>query len=77
MSILNSSQPPYIEISNIIRDRIRTNIYCPGDKLPSYVSIAKTFKVAPNTAKAAIRVLKEEGLVIVQHGRGIFVKGKN
>lgn len=75
MSVLNSSEPPYIQISNIIRDQIRTRIYSPGDRLPSYGNISDSFGVSPNTAKAAMKLLKEEGLITIQHGKGTFVKG--
>ncbi len=48
----------------------------PGDKLPSERELARRFSTARNTAREAIRLLTEEGLVTAQHGRGVFVREK-
>jgi GntR family transcriptional regulator len=48
----------------------------PGDKLPSERELARRFGTARNTAREAIRLLTEEGLVTAQHGRGVFVREK-
>jgi len=46
----------------------------PGDKLPSERQLAAEHGSARNTAREAINVLQTEGLVDVQHGRGVYVR---
>jgi GntR family transcriptional regulator len=46
----------------------------PGDKLPSERALAQEYGTARNTAREAIRILAEAGLVTAEHGRGVFVR---
>lgn len=46
----------------------------PGDRLPSERALAEQHGTARNTAREAIRILAEQGLVTAQHGRGVFVR---
>ena len=46
-----------------------------GQKLPAQKQLAKTYGVAPMTVASAIRVLRDEGLLVSSHGRGVFVRG--
>lgn len=45
-----------------------------GAKLPSERVLAADHNVARNTARAAVQLLADEGLVEAQHGRGVFVR---
>lgn len=45
-----------------------------GDKLPSDRDLAARYGTARNTAREAISLLQGEGLVVAQHGRGVFVR---
>lgn len=68
------SCPPYISTANYLREAIDSSVYKDGEKLPSYKELAEFFEVAVNTVKAAIKMLHNEGLVVVvQHGKGTFV----
>ncbi|MDX6264246.1 MAG: GntR family transcriptional regulator [Kribbellaceae bacterium] len=60
-----------------LRERIDSGELVPGDKLPSERVLADRYSVARNTAREAIRLLAEQGLVTVEHGRGAFVRGKH
>jgi GntR family transcriptional regulator len=46
----------------------------PGAKLPSERALVSTYGVARNTVQAAMRLLAEAGMVVAQHGRGVFVR---
>lgn len=46
----------------------------PGDKLPSERELAEKYGTAHNTAREAVRLLAEAGLVVAEHGRGSFVR---
>jgi GntR family transcriptional regulator len=46
----------------------------PGAKLPSDRTLVQTYGVARNTVQAAMRLLAEAGMVVKEHGRGVFVR---
>jgi GntR family transcriptional regulator len=67
---------PSRRIAEAVRSLITSGELAPGDKLPSERELARRFGTARNTAREAIRLLTEEGLVTAQHGRGVFVREK-
>jgi GntR family transcriptional regulator len=67
-------QPPSRAIAEAIRSRIESGDLQPGAKLPSERDLASTYGTARNTAREAVRILSDEGLVITDHGRGSFVR---
>jgi GntR family transcriptional regulator len=69
-------QLPSRRIAEAVRALITAGELAPGDKLPSERELARRFGTARNTAREAIRLLTEEGLVTAQHGRGVFVREK-
>ena len=69
-----SDRPIYRQIADQLRDAIRAGRYREGDQLPSETALAETYKVTRTTARQAIEVLKIEGLVRSEHGRGVFVR---
>jgi DNA-binding GntR family transcriptional regulator len=62
----------YVQISEAIRSRIVQG-GSPGDPVASEADIQREFGVARTTARRAIRVLRNEGLVHTVHGEGTFV----
>lgn len=65
--------PPYRKIAADLRDDITTGRLGPGARCASERQLAGRYKVARATARAAIRLLRDEGLLITQQGRGTFV----
>ena len=63
----------YIEIANELRTNIEEAVYQPGDKLPTEKSLSQRFNVNRHTIRNAIATLKEEGLIRVDRGRGMYV----
>lgn len=59
-----------------LRSAIASGDLPPGAKLPSERALAARYGVARNTAREAIRLLAEEGLVTAHHGKGVFVREK-
>jgi DNA-binding GntR family transcriptional regulator len=62
---------PYQQVAGQIRERIRAGAL--GPRLPSYMDLAHELEVSPMTVQRAIRVLRDEGLVVTYPGRGSFV----
>lgn len=67
------SLPQYQQIAATLRQKIQDETYRPGDKLPTEKELSEQFGVNRHTLRRAIAVLKQSGLVRVDHGRGTFV----
>lgn len=67
-------RPPYQQVANALRAAILTRKFQAGDKLPSGPELAERFGVARMTVQQAIRLLRDEGLVVSRQGSGVFVR---
>ena len=56
-----------------MRRRIETKQWLPGQKISTLVELEREFQVARVTIRQAIDILREEGLLNSQQGRGTFV----
>jgi DNA-binding transcriptional regulator YhcF (GntR family) len=70
-------RPPYMQIANALRAAILTKQLAPGDQLPSGNELAKRYSVARMTVQQALRVLRDEGLIVTRQGSGVFVRGRS
>lgn len=60
-----------------LRRQITRGDLAPGTQLPSTPTLMEQYGVAGTTVQKALLMLKEEGLLVGQPGRGVFVKGSN
>ena len=67
-------RPPSRRIADDLRRAIEAGHLAPGSRLPSERELARQYGTARNTAREAIRLLGVAGLVIAEHGRGVFVR---
>jgi DNA-binding transcriptional regulator YhcF (GntR family) len=67
-------RPPYQQVANSLRAAILTRRFQPGDKMPSGPELAKHYGVARMTVQQAIRLLRDEGLVVSRQGSGVYVR---
>jgi GntR family transcriptional regulator len=65
--------PVYQQVAAVLRARIEAGEIPPGRPLPSEPHLMQEFGVARETARKAVRVLRDEGLVQIVQGRGAFV----
>jgi GntR family transcriptional regulator len=67
--------PMYVQLANVLRDRIRRGEIPVGRRLPSQAELeAETGGVVSRrTIKSALEVLVDEGLVQGVQGKGVFV----
>ena len=68
----DSAIPPSRQIANELRERITSGELPPGSRLPSITTLMQTYGVARNTARRAVAILEDEGLVEIVHGWGSF-----
>ncbi len=67
-------EPPYYQLAKILRQQIAAGVLRPGDRIPSEAQLCERYKVSPMTARRALTILLDEGLVTAERGRGTFVK---
>jgi GntR family transcriptional regulator, phosphonate transport system regulatory protein len=65
--------PLYIQIAAELRQNIQQNIYQVGEQLPTEAQLAERFAVNRHTLRQAIALLKAEGLLRSDRGRGTYV----
>jgi GntR family transcriptional regulator len=69
-----NSTPPFRRIANTLRRDIREGRLEPGERLPSENELAKRHETTRTTVRKAIALLRHEGLVVSEQGRGAFVR---
>ncbi len=72
----HSHVPLYFQLKEILRDRIRRNIYRDRDMLPSENDLIEAFTVSRYVARQALAELEREGLIVSRRGVGSFVTGR-
>lgn len=68
------SSPKHEQLTATLRDRIDTNFYTAGGRIPSEASLVSEFEVSRTTVRAALTALQNEGLLRAQSGVGYFVR---
>jgi DNA-binding GntR family transcriptional regulator len=71
--LYSTTTPVYRQIAGQIRAYIESGEVAAHDRLWSAAEISQETGVAVNTARHAIAVLAQEGLILVVQGRGNFV----
>lgn len=64
---------PYQQIADQLRARIRDGTYPPGSKLPSRTELRAEHGRSDIVVGAAMRILKQEGLIETLPGVGVYV----
>jgi GntR family transcriptional regulator len=69
----DSPQPLYVQIKDVLKQRILDGVYQPHEKLASENELMAAFGVSRITVRQALRDLHNEGLVFSSQGKGTFV----
>jgi GntR family transcriptional regulator len=76
MTDLEFSPPKYAQIVNAIQRRIGDGTYPPGALLPSETQLVREFAVSRPTVVRALEVLRSQGWIDREHGRGSYVRNR-
>src|SRR4030042_6677101 len=68
-----SNIPLYFQLEQIVKSKIITGEYMPGEQIPTEKELCETYGVSSITARQAILNLVNEGLLIRIQGKGTFV----
>jgi len=76
-SIYDRSRVPlYLQVASVMRQRIENGHWAEGEKISTLEELEEEFAVARVTIRQAIELLRDEGLLDAQQGRGTFVSGR-
>lgn len=78
MKLTRKHLPPrYYRIYEALYNDIRSGRYGAGDKLPSETALCEQYNVSRGTAREAVKMLFQQGLLIREQGRGTFVTSQH
>jgi GntR family transcriptional regulator len=69
----NSPLPRYYQLKEIMRERVQSEEWKPGDLIPSERELSEKYGISRMTARQAITDLVNEGLFYREQGKGTFV----
>lgn len=65
--------PLYLQLIDILTYLIDSQVYKPGEKLPSERELCENYELSRITVRQALNELEREGYIKKQHGKGTFV----
>jgi GntR family transcriptional regulator len=75
--VKRTGQPGYLQIADELRKQVADGSLGPGDVLPSIAQLSERYEVSASVVKSAISVLRTEGLVVGQQGKGVFIRDRS
>lgn len=70
---LRDSRTLAVQLRDRIADLIRDEGLKPGDKLPTEAQLTQRFKISRPALREALKLLEQDDVIYVEHGRGRFV----
>jgi DNA-binding transcriptional MocR family regulator len=64
--------PRYLRVYSALRERLRSGVYPPGQRLPNQLQLAREFGVSFMTLRRAVELLERDGYLLSRHGIGTF-----
>ncbi len=71
-----SDRAVYRQIADHLRTAIARQRLREGEQLPSETQLMEHYGVARMTIRSALRLLQDEGLIVSEHGRGVYVRAR-
>jgi GntR family transcriptional regulator len=69
----DSHVPYYIQLMDILKERIHQKEWVPGDQIPSEKSLCEHYQVSRTVVRQALRELEHEGAIRRKKGKGTFI----
>jgi GntR family transcriptional regulator len=65
--------PLYYQLQEVLKERIESGVWSPGDPLPSEPELARRFGVSRVVVRQALAILADDRQIVRVRGRGTFV----
>jgi GntR family transcriptional regulator len=69
----SSFVPLYYQLQELLKERIESGGWNPGDRLPSESELARRYGVSRVVVRQALAILQDDGQILRVQGRGTFV----
>lgn len=73
--VINYQSPIYLQLREVIRNKIEDGEYLPGMAIPSENDLAETYGINRMTVRNGIDALVNEGILKRVQGKGVYVVG--
>lgn len=70
---IDGQTPVYVQLQELIREKIQSGEYVPGSAIPSENELADMYGINRLTVRSAIDVLVKDGLIKRVQGKGLYV----
>ena len=69
----SSHIPYYHQLIEIIKHNIQSDVWQPGDQIPSEMELCDTFGISRTVVRQALRELETDNIIVKRKGKGTFV----
>ena len=69
-----SHTPVYVQLANLLRERIESGELAPGSALPSEARLTQEYGIGREAVRMSMSLLRSEGLVNTVRGHGTYVR---
>jgi GntR family transcriptional regulator len=70
---LESNIPYYLQLIEVLKEKINNGEWKPGDKIPSEPELCTTYRVSRTVVRQALREIELDGLIVRRKGKGTFI----
>jgi GntR family transcriptional regulator len=71
-----SDRPVYKQLADALRSAITSGELAESTPLPSETELMQQYGVSRNSVRNAVALLRVEGMIVTEHGRGSFVRAR-
>ncbi len=76
ISFVSSRIPLYYQLENVLREKISSGAFEPGDRMPTEIELIEQYGVSRITVRQALQALADDGLIERKQGRGTLVAAR-
>ena len=69
----HSGEPVYRQLVEAVKYKVAAGELADGDQMPSIRALARRLRINPGTVVKAYEELQHAGLVVMRHGKGVFI----
>ncbi|HNU06687.1 MAG TPA: GntR family transcriptional regulator [Pyrinomonadaceae bacterium] len=73
---MSSRIPLYYQLENVLREKISSGAFEPGDRMPTEIELIEQYGVSRITVRQALQALADDGLIERKQGRGTLVAAR-
>ncbi|MBK7704417.1 MAG: GntR family transcriptional regulator [Acidobacteria bacterium] len=76
ITFASSRIPLYYQLENVLREKITSGGFEPGDRMPTEIELIEEYGVSRITVRQALQALADDGLIERKQGRGTVISAR-